>query len=189
MPSQTKPCWNILSTSCFSTPSKIGHSQTADNFDSFLNDLKLNLDAITDNNPFLVAAINDFNTRPSSWCINDKSNYERTKIDYLATEYDLKQVINKLTHLLQNSSSCIDLIFTSQASLVMDAGICPSFLPFCHAKRKFNIPHLMKKRFGLFKNLTSFLLEKRWTNLIGKGLFSILISMRWYQFVMQLLRK
>ena len=41
-------------------------SQTADNFDSFLDNLKLNLDEMTDNNPFLLVAIGDFNT-PSSW--------------------------------------------------------------------------------------------------------------------------
>ena len=46
--------------------------QTADNFDSFLDDLKLNLDAITDNNLFLVVAIRDFNATSSSWCISDK---------------------------------------------------------------------------------------------------------------------
>ena len=40
-------------------------SQTADNFDSFLDNLKLNLDEMTDNNPFLLVAIGDFNT-PSS---------------------------------------------------------------------------------------------------------------------------
>ena len=53
------------------------HSQTVDNFDSFLNNLKFNLDAMTDNNPFLVVAIGDFNARSSRWCINDKSNYGR----------------------------------------------------------------------------------------------------------------
>ena len=36
-------------------------SQTADNFDSFLDNLKLNLDEMTDSNPFLVVAIGDFN--------------------------------------------------------------------------------------------------------------------------------
>ena len=40
-------------------------SQTADNFDSFLDHLKLNLDAMTDKNPFLVVATGDFNA-PSS---------------------------------------------------------------------------------------------------------------------------
>ena len=76
-------------------------SQTADNFDSFLDNLKLNVDAMTDNNPFLVIEIGDFNARSSNCYINDKSNYEGTKIDCLATEYDLKQVINKPTHLLE----------------------------------------------------------------------------------------
>ena len=65
-------------------------------------------------------------------CINDKSNYEGTKIDCFAIEYELKQVINEPTHLLENSSSCIDLIFTSQPNLVMDAGIHPSLHASCH---------------------------------------------------------
>ena len=73
---------------------------------------------MTDNNPFLVVAMRDSNARSPSWCSNDKSNYEGTEIDCLATEYDLKQVINEPTHLLENSSSGIDLIFTSQLNLV-----------------------------------------------------------------------
>ena len=47
-------------------------SQTADNFDSFLDNLKLNLDAMMENNPLLVVAIGDFNARSSSWCISDQ---------------------------------------------------------------------------------------------------------------------
>ena len=35
-------------------------SQTADNFDAFLDNLKLNLDAVTDNNHFLVVTIGNF---------------------------------------------------------------------------------------------------------------------------------
>ena len=117
-------------------------SQTADKFDSFLDNLKLNLETMTDNNPFLVVAIGDFNARSSSWCINDKSNYEGTKIDCLATECDLKQVINEPTHLLENSSSCIDVIFTPQTNLVMNAGIHPSLHASCHHQivfAKFNL--------------------------------------------------
>ena len=74
---------------------------------------------MTDSNPFLVVAIGDFNAGSSSWCIIDKSNYEETKIDCLTTEYDLRQLINEPTHLLENSSY-VDLIFTSQPNLVMD---------------------------------------------------------------------
>ena len=59
-------------------------SQTVDNFDSFVDDLELNVDAMTDNSSFLVAAIGDFNARSSSWCIIDNSNYEGIKISCLA---------------------------------------------------------------------------------------------------------
>ena len=57
---------------------------------------------MTDKNPSLVIAIVDFNASSSSWCINDKRIYKATKIDCLATVYDLKQVTNKPIHLLEN---------------------------------------------------------------------------------------
>ena len=31
---------------------------------------------MTDNSPFLVVAVDDLYLRSSSWCIDDKSNYE-----------------------------------------------------------------------------------------------------------------
>ena len=89
-----------------------------------------------------MVAIGDFNARSSSWCINDKTNYEGTKIDYLTAEYDLKQVINEPTHLLANYSSCIDLIFTLQPNFVMDADIHQSVHGSCHHQivyAKFNL--------------------------------------------------
>ena len=88
-----------------------------------------------------MIAIGDFNARSSSWCISDKINYEGTKTDCLAMEY-LKQVINEPTHLLENSSSCIDLIFTFQPNLVMDAGMHPSLHASYHHQivyAKFNL--------------------------------------------------
>ena len=36
------------------------------------------------------------------------------------------------THILSNSSSCFDLIFTNQPNLVIDNGTYPSFHPNCH---------------------------------------------------------
>ena len=112
----------------------------------------------------------------------------------VATEYDLKQVINESTYLLENSSSCIDLIFTSQPNLVMNAGVYPSLHTNCHHQivyAMFNLKiyhsppykreacHFQKVDINLFR-------KTRWTNLIGKRPSSILISMRWYLFVIQL---
>ena len=58
-------------------------SQTTNNFDLFFDHMKLSIDRMSDINSFLVVAIVDFNTRSSSWYINDKNNYERTKNNWL----------------------------------------------------------------------------------------------------------
>ena len=39
----------------------------------------------------------------------------------------MSQVINEPTHILDNSKSSIDLIFTSQPNMIMDSGVYPSF--------------------------------------------------------------
>ena len=44
----------------------------------------------------------------------------------------LEQLISEPTHILSNSSSCIDLIFTNQPNLVVDSGTHPSLHPNCH---------------------------------------------------------
>ena len=46
--------------------------------------------------------------------------------------HGLQQLISEPTHLLPNSLSCIDLIFTDQPNLVVDSGVHPSLHPNCH---------------------------------------------------------
>ena len=48
------------------------------------------------------------------------------------TSYGFQQLILKPTHILKNSSSCIDLIFTDQPNLITDSGTHPSLHLNCH---------------------------------------------------------
>ena len=48
------------------------------------------------------------------------------------TSYGFQQLILKPTHILKNSSSCIDLIFTDQPNLITDSGTHPFLLSNCH---------------------------------------------------------
>ena len=57
---------------------------------------------------------------------------EGTGIDSLTTVHGLQQILSELTHLLPNSLSCIDLIFTVQPNLAVDSGVHPSLHPNCH---------------------------------------------------------
>ena len=143
-------------------------SQTADNFDSFLDNLRLNLEALTDNNPFLVVALRDFNARSSSWRINVKSNNEGTNIDCLANEYDLKQVINPIqdgggkkdpptsfspvtsTNLGFGPQSLLTFSFSPFATLVKNFKFLPSASP---KLLNLNQDHPSKKAIFLNKSL------------------------------------
>ena len=83
-------------------------------------------------NPFLIVALGDFNAKTANWYKNDISSYESLKIDTITSQSGLQQIINELIYLTSNSSSFIDLIFTSQPKLVMESDVHSSLHPNCH---------------------------------------------------------
>ena len=107
-------------------------SQTADEFDNFLNNLNLTLESVIQRNPFLTVVIGDFNARPSKYWSHDKTTQEGIRLEKLFLQYALSQVINKPTHFSHNSNSYIDLLFTSQNNLITDSGVHPSLHSTCH---------------------------------------------------------
>ena len=76
--------------------------------------------------------IGNFNAKSSNWYLNDITSFEDSQIEFLASQFDMSQVINKETHILDNSKSCIDLIFTSQLNMIMDSGVHTSLHSNCH---------------------------------------------------------
>ena len=63
-------------------------------------------------------------------------------IDAATSNYGLHQLIQELTHRLNSSSSCVDLIFTFTPNLVMESGVHSSLHPNCHHQAvfaKFNL--------------------------------------------------
>ena len=101
-------------------------SQKQDEFQEFKSNLEINLEALSANNPFLTVMIGDFNAKSSNWYLNDVTSFEGSQIEFLASQFAMSQVINEPTHILDNSKSCIDLIFTSQPNMIMDWGVHPS---------------------------------------------------------------
>ena len=117
-------------------------SQSHDEFNSFIKNLQLNLDKATTFNPYLVVVLGDFNAKSCNWCINDKTDFEGAKIDTLTSQNGSRQIIKEPTHILDVSSSCIELFFTSQPKLVMDSGVHASLHANCYHQiifAKFNL--------------------------------------------------
>ena len=117
-------------------------NQSQDEFETFRNNLELILDKIFQTNPFLVIALRDANAKSSQWYKNDKTTTEVSKIPNLTSQCGLRQIINQPKYILNNSSSCIDLLFTSQRNLVMESGV--------HSSLHLNFDHrIIYARFNL----------------------------------------
>ena len=67
--------------------------------------------------------IGDFNAKSKDWCSIDITSFEGSDLDFLISQFGLSQIIKEPTHILDNSRSCIDLIFTSQPNMVIDSGV------------------------------------------------------------------
>ena len=117
-------------------------SQSSVSFEEFADNLQLLSERTSNLKPFLTVVLGDFNTESSNWYKYDKTTCEGSKIDAATSEFGLQQLIKKPTHILGNSSSCIDLILTSHANLVMDSGVHPSLHSNCYYQityAKFNL--------------------------------------------------
>ena len=106
--------------------------KTPDELNSFSNNFeKLIIDIYSQKADF-VLMIGDFNAKSCSWSINNTTSPEEAQLDSIISLYGMKQLTSEPTHILQQSSSCIDLIFANQSIIVMDSGVDSSIHPICH---------------------------------------------------------
>ena len=74
--------------------------------------------------------------------VNDTVMIIDNIIDNITSQFGLRQVIKEPTHILDTSSSFIDLIFASLPHLIIDSGVHSSLHPNCHhhiVYAKFNL--------------------------------------------------
>ena len=86
--------------------------------------------------------IGDFNAKSKQWYKIDITSFEGSQRQLITSKFGLSQIITEPTHILENSKSCIDLLFTSQPNMVMDSGVHASLNPHCHHQiifAKFNL--------------------------------------------------
>ena len=102
-------------------------SQSQDELETFSDNLKMTLETLAQKGSFLTTVIDDFNAKSNNWYSHDKASFKGSTIASLVSQFGLYQLINEPTHLLQNSSLCIDLIFTSHPNIVVQSGV-PSSL-------------------------------------------------------------
>ena len=94
-------------------------SQNSLEFDHFILNFEMVLSDINSSNPHFSIILSDFYARSNNWWQGDTQTSEGSQIDCLTTSYGFQQLISEPTHILKNSSSCTDLIFTDQPNLIM----------------------------------------------------------------------
>ena len=107
-------------------------SQDNVEFENFLSNFDELLSKTISSNSLFTIILGDFNARSSSWWKEDKTTTEGTHLEALTSLYNFDQLISEPTHILPNSSSCIDLIFTNQPNLVVNCGTHSTLNTKCH---------------------------------------------------------
>ena len=110
----------------------LSRSQSNGNFESFADNLEINLYVTAVMNPYLNVLLGDFNEHTQNWYRPGKTTYDGIKNDGITSQFCLKLLMHKP----------IGLIFTSQAKLVMELGVPFSLHENCHHQlvfTKFNL--------------------------------------------------
>ena len=136
---------SVKNETCFFTCFYRSPSQSHDEFENFYLELNLLLTNINNNLPACSIVIGDFNAECSKWSSSDKNNIAVLEIDNITTTAGYSQLINKPTHFINGTSSCIDLIFCSNVSFIRNYGIEQSIYEKCHhnityGTLDFNVP-------------------------------------------------
>ena len=66
------------------------------------------------------------------WWENDIENNEGKLFEPITADIGLYQLISEPTHIMGDSKSCIDLIFTDQPNLFIESGVHTSLHEQCH---------------------------------------------------------
>ena len=105
------------------------HSRSVTEFDDFLVNLEKLLKHARQLKSWFLVILGDFSARYKLWWWEDITSHEDPKTESLTISYGLQKLISDPTHLLPNSSSCINLIFMDQPNLTVDSGVHPSYIP------------------------------------------------------------
>ena len=114
------------------------------------------------------------------------------KNESINSQFGLYQLINELTYILQSSSSCIDLILTSQSNIAVESVVHSSIHPNCHHELAFAHCNLKigylppySRELWHYKEANAYLIKRAISNFnwsTGKRLFLTIILINKFLF-------
>ena len=107
-------------------------SQTTSQFDDFLSNFEKLFYNVQILQPAFTVILGDFNAQSKSLWSGDSTTMEGIRLDSLVSTYKFHQLISEPTHILRNSLSCVELIFSDERSLVVNSGVHHTLHENCH---------------------------------------------------------
>ena len=95
---------------------------------------------INDNHPTCSILIGNFNAKCSKSCYSDKHYKVDSELENIISAGH-SQLTRKLTYVINASFFCIDLVFSSNASLTPNCGIEPSIYEKCQHNIIYGTPN------------------------------------------------
>ena len=117
---------------CFLTCVYRFPSQNHDKFEDFCTKFDLLMRNINNEFPLCSVITDDFNAQCSRWWKSDITNSTGQEIGSLTSSTGYKQIIDKPTHLINNTMSCIDLIFCTNQNVISNYCVDVSMFKKCH---------------------------------------------------------
>ena len=123
---------NVNNGKCFFTCLYRSPSQSHDELERLSANFDLLLSNINDLHPTCSIVLGDLNVKCSKWCAFDRNNSVSIELDNIITTTDYNQTVDKPTHYINKSSSCIDLICSSNVNLTKNCEVEQSLYERCH---------------------------------------------------------
>ena len=149
-------------------------------FQIFRSNLELNLDSLSCCHLFLTVLIGDFNAKSKQWCEIDTTRFEGSQLQLLISKFGLSQLITEPTYILENSRSCIDLLFKFQPNMIMDSGVHASVDSQCHHQiifAKFDLKSFLSTSF--WENCMTFFPSEIWSYKISSWIVWLEVCTHW----------
>ena len=106
--------------------------KSQEEFEMFCTKFDILLSQINDEFPLCSIVTGDFNARCINWWKGDITNSAGREIASLTLSAGYTQITDKPTHVINNSMSCIDLIFCNNQNLISKYGVDASIFDKCH---------------------------------------------------------
>ena len=108
--------------------------QNQNEFKNFCTNFDILFRNINHELPLCSIVTGDFNARCSRWWKHYINNLQGQELDSLTLSAGYNQIIDKPTHIINKSMSCIDLIFYANQYLISNHGFDVSIFGKCHHK-------------------------------------------------------